>query len=300
MAAAGTTTSASATATTPASGGDGSDEVEGDAGNDKLDGGAGDDQVFDFEGTDQLSGGDGRDFLESETGADTFSGGPGVDTVAYWDTNTGVSVSLDGVANDGIPGTGQNVGTDVENIIGSDGNDVLVGNTGVNLLNGEEGDDVLMSRDGSADVDVCGDGLDSVVGDGLDLIDGSSSLCESVDLGIVPGVPAGPGAPVVGPNVATVISTKAKKAVKLTATCPVGTVGYCQTRVTIKAGKRVVGSGSFVLRPAETESETIGLTASAIKSLKKSKKLKVAVTLASHDERGATRSASQNKTLKFG
>jgi Ca2+-binding RTX toxin-like protein len=282
------------------SGGGGNDEISGGRGNDVLDGGAGDDELFDFAGTDQLSGGDGRDLLDSETGADTISGGPGVDTVAYWDSNSGVSVSLDGVANDGTPGAGQNVGTDVENIIGSGGNDVLIGSAGVNLLNGEEGDDVLMSRDGSADVDVCGDGLDAVVGDGLDLIDGSSSLCESVDLGIVPGVPAGPGAPVVGPNVATVISTKAKKAVKLTATCPVGTVGYCQSRVTIKAGKRVIGAGSFVLRPAETETETIGLTASAIKSLKKSKKLKVAVTIASHDERGATRSVSQNKTLKFG
>src|SRR4051794_34372387 len=85
-------------------GGDGNDHIEGGQGNDTLDGGAGNDG---FEGTTL----DGR--ADRRTGADSITGGPGEDYVSYIDTSTAVNVSLDGVANDGPPGEGDNVGTDV-------------------------------------------------------------------------------------------------------------------------------------------------------------------------------------------
>lgn len=131
--------------------------LQGNAGNDVLDGGPGDDA---------LDGGPGDDVLvqpgASPDGADVLTGGEGLDTADYRPRDNPVSVTLDGVANDGEAGEGDNVATDVEGVRGGAGPDVLVGSAGDNVLHGGPGDDSLTGGRGSDSL-VGGRGTDAVV-----------------------------------------------------------------------------------------------------------------------------------------
>jgi Ca2+-binding RTX toxin-like protein len=166
-------------------GGDGNDSLDGGRGSDSLDGGNGNDTlqagIFDNRRIDYvdparaddpadvntLLGGAGDDTFQNGGGDDLISGGAGTDTVDYHRflvEQVGVDVWIDGVRNDGerpIPiddGTGQvefwqiesdNVGTDVENVIGTQYNDRLVGSAGNNRLVGNWGDDTLLGGEGN-------------------------------------------------------------------------------------------------------------------------------------------------------
>ena len=162
------TESASGGADTIAGGG-GSDFVIGSGGNDSADGGAGQDQILAGFGDDTLLGGDGDDTLvdggtgATETGGnDDVNGQAGEDTAAY-QREADVSVSLDGLANDGIAGEADNVQT--ENVFAGSGNDSLTGDDAENLLAGGPGNDQLLGFGG-------GDGL--LGGSGDDLHDGGA------------------------------------------------------------------------------------------------------------------------------
>ena len=81
-------------------------------------GGAGDDEINGSGGNDHIEAGDGNDTISPDTyygpGSDYVDGGAGVDTVEDWsipdaDYHPPVSVSMDGVANDGRPGEADNV-----------------------------------------------------------------------------------------------------------------------------------------------------------------------------------------------
>jgi Ca2+-binding RTX toxin-like protein len=104
--------------------GGGADMLTGWHSDDTLSGGAGDDELQGHAGDDVLQGGDGNDKLEPDTyddpGDDVVDGGPGVDIVDDWtdpelDYNPPVSITMDGVANDGRPGEADNV-VNVESI----------------------------------------------------------------------------------------------------------------------------------------------------------------------------------------
>jgi hypothetical protein len=87
----------------------GDDVLRGGPGNDDLNGNAGNDQVFGDEGDDVV-----RGDHQAAPGADLIDGGPGIDRLEdYVQSNVDVhppaDVSLDGVANDGRPGEGDNV-----------------------------------------------------------------------------------------------------------------------------------------------------------------------------------------------
>ena len=92
--------------------------LNGSGGNDNLDGGTGNDNIDGGGGDDSLTGGSGRDSL---------IGGSGTDTADYSRADRGVTVTLDGVANDGtgagMPGEADNVQT--ENVTGGTGADRL-------------------------------------------------------------------------------------------------------------------------------------------------------------------------------
>lgn len=154
--------------------------VFGGAGNDTLRGGA---------GADTLSGGEGNDIFSSGTdpdGADTFNGGVGTDTVDYSARTASVTVTIDGVANDGAVGEQDNVAIDVENVTGGLGNDMITGGAGDNVLTGGAGNDTLAGGLGADtlnggvgdDTFNCGtstDGADIMAGGtGIDLADYSS------------------------------------------------------------------------------------------------------------------------------
>ena len=104
-----------------------------------------------------------------------FSGGKGLDQVDYSGTTDDLTVDLDNQADDGTPGEGDNVRSDVEDIVGGDGNDKLVGSSRPNELEGGLGADLLFGMKG-------GDGLlgqagaDKLVGGKApDLLDGGAA-----------------------------------------------------------------------------------------------------------------------------
>ena len=140
-------------------GGSGADTLSGKSGTNLLIGGA---------GNDQLKGKGGNDLLLGGLGADTLTGASGLDTADYSDHTTPVTVTLDGVANDGSAGENDRVKIDVENIIGGTAVDTLTGNTL---------DNVITSRDGVADTVTCDAGNDTV---NADLLDNVAGDCETV------------------------------------------------------------------------------------------------------------------------
>lgn len=100
-------------------------ELVGDDGPNVLTGTGENDALYGRGGNDSLRGERGNDDLDGDAGADDLRGGPGVDAASY-DGAAGVQVTVDGAANDGHPGEGDNVHTDVEAIYGGSGADTLV------------------------------------------------------------------------------------------------------------------------------------------------------------------------------
>lgn len=95
-----------------------------------------------------LTGGAGDDVLSGRGGLDTLIGGAGADTASYAEAAAGVDVRLNaGVArNDGDGASDVLIG--VENVTGSAFSDVLIGDSGGNVLSGGAGLDVLVGLAG--------------------------------------------------------------------------------------------------------------------------------------------------------
>jgi Ca2+-binding RTX toxin-like protein len=136
----------------------------GDDGNDSIQGGGGNDAIDGFGGDDTLDGGAGDDVLVGGDGADELLGGAGTDTAAYFDKTQPVSLTLDGLANDGTAGEGDFIGSDIENLTGGDGNDTIIGDNAVNILDGGPGDDYLNGGGGDDALNATGEGNDTLVG----------------------------------------------------------------------------------------------------------------------------------------
>ncbi len=150
------------------------DTLTGDALNNILDGGNGDDALDGGAGADTLLGGGGNDRLTGGLGADILNGGQGVDTADYRNSAAGVSVSLV----TGL-GTGGDAAGDtliaIENISGSNFDDILTGDGSANRLVGRQGADQLFGGGGD-DVLVGGGGYDlHDGGEGVDTVDYADS-----------------------------------------------------------------------------------------------------------------------------
>jgi hypothetical protein len=159
--------------------GDGNDGLDHSTTGGSVDGGPGDDDIRVTNGIYLLRGGPGADRMDA-TGALTA-------TVSYEDRAEGVSVRLNGLADDGAPGEGDNVLGAVTGMRGGAGNDRLeAGATGSGLF-GEGGEDVLVGspeRDsvfgGQGDDElVAGEGDDYLWGGaGADLLGGGGGVDE--------------------------------------------------------------------------------------------------------------------------
>ena len=198
-------------------GGDGNDILrsskfgwEGD--DDHYFGEAGDDILIGGYGADELHGGAGDDVLIGDGASpdklpDVMDGGDGVDTTIDYapykaeDAKT-ATVTLDGVANDGYPGEGDNVMTEnVETYSAIDftgdagantvsfsyqptgriepaGPSTIRGLAGADTLSGTNRDDRFEVRDGEVDTVTCDAGLDTVVADAEDKV---AADCETVE-----------------------------------------------------------------------------------------------------------------------
>ena len=171
----------------------GDDTLLGGSGDDVITGGTGADNLSGLAGDNTLTGGLGNDTFDegaAANGTETMAGGSGIDTVTYALRASGVTVTMDGVFDDGEAGEGDNVGADIENAIGGAGDNTLtgsasantlVGAAGMDTIDGAAGDDSLTGGFGSdrltggagSDTVSAGDGADTVVeGAGNDDLDG--------------------------------------------------------------------------------------------------------------------------------
>ena len=132
------------------------------AGNDHVTGNIADNWLEGRDGNDTLIGGPGDDLLVGGLGADTLDGGPGNDTASYSDSDSRVDVRLSGTVIKGGNAEGDTL-TGIENLIGSDHNDILAGHGGDNSLTGNAGNDLLWGSGGN-DMLEGGPGSDRLIG----------------------------------------------------------------------------------------------------------------------------------------
>jgi Ca2+-binding RTX toxin-like protein len=138
------------------------DSLSGEAGTDTLNGGDGGDFLYGGQDADSLFGNNGNDLLEGGAGADVLGGGADVDTASYADSTAGVSVDLASGTGSGGYAQGDTLFS-IERVIGSALNDTLSGRDYItDTLDGGDGDDVLMGRYGG-DILNGGAGIDSIV-----------------------------------------------------------------------------------------------------------------------------------------
>ncbi len=160
-----------------------SDELDGGNGRDDLEGGTGRDTLRGGEGDDTLDGGGGDTFhwddpptfpatrdgqfpdkLDGGPGSDTLNGGDGdFDTVTYDGRQAPVLISLDGLRNDGERGERDLIGTDVEELVGGEGDDTVRGSANGNFLAGGAGDDLIDAGGGFHDVAHGNKGNDTII-----------------------------------------------------------------------------------------------------------------------------------------
>lgn len=171
-------------------GGDGDDWLYGAGGNDQVYGEGGNDKIQAGYGDDVEDGGAGDDTIgfesvnsngQDDQGADKMRGGEGYDMLYLTGHTGGMKITLDNQPDDGSIGEGDDVGSDIEwilgtartdDITGTDGPDSIDGFAGSDVIHGGGGDDYLIGSDG--DDSVFGDaGNDQVEGRyGVDMVDG--------------------------------------------------------------------------------------------------------------------------------
>jgi len=138
--------------------------LEGSRGNDTIAGAGGDDTIYGAGGNDSLDGGSGNNdwiiYGRTElTGYGTYAT---VNLALGRATVTGVDSPGEFIGNDSFVG--------FENILGSDGNDLLIGNDNGNVIFGGAGSDTLIGGNGADTLDASG-GSDSLdFGDGAEIL----------------------------------------------------------------------------------------------------------------------------------
>jgi Ca2+-binding RTX toxin-like protein len=168
-------------------GGDGADTLLGGLGNDKLYGGDEGEWIDSYD--DSINGGDGADTIyasfqadgadSGNTLADTIDGGNDVDTIDYSNftsANTiNVTLNTSNYATVTIANGDDDLVANVENIIGTQGNDIITGDSANNTLSGNDGDDIL--NGGAGDDYLFGESGDDTIkaSSGSDIIDGGTT-----------------------------------------------------------------------------------------------------------------------------
>ena len=120
-----------------------------------------------------LTGNDLDNFIYAGKGDNVIDAGTGDDSVSYlYGASSGVTVSLGTNLAQSTNGSGEDQLVSVENLYGSNFDDVLTGNDDVNTLRGHNGNDTLNGGDGN-DILIGDLGNDLIFGDlGADLLEG--------------------------------------------------------------------------------------------------------------------------------
>lgn len=147
---------------------EGDDVIEALGKPDVICGGPGEDTLVGGGSADTLRGGQGDDRLNGGPGGDDMHGSSGIDTVDYSEDDFPVAVDLAlGLAE----GNGVDTLASIENVIGTENDDYIAGDSGPNLIDGGFGNDEILGR-GSADVIFGGRQHDLIYGgNGDDIID---------------------------------------------------------------------------------------------------------------------------------
>jgi len=135
---------------------------------------------FGTPGDDNLTGGAGDDIFYATTGTDTLDGGAHIngDTVIFTNATSGVTANLDPAQQDfTASGLGLTTLLNIENLTGSNYDDVLTGDANHNVLSGGLGDDVLVASAGNDTLD---GGANGAGGDTADFSPGTMGV--TVDL----------------------------------------------------------------------------------------------------------------------
>lgn len=151
------------------------DTLQAAASGSQMLGAGGNDQLFGQEGQDSVEGGAGRDTLSGDAGADTIDGGSETDTVDYSrETGTGAIQADLGLGTITDTHGDEDQVSGVENVIGTDRNDLIRGDDLANLLAGGDNHDQLYGM-GGADSLQGGQGDDTIgAGDGNDTLRGGA------------------------------------------------------------------------------------------------------------------------------
>ena len=156
-------------------GAEGHDTLVGGDGANILDGGVGDDSLVGGTTADTLKSGDGADTLRAGSGNESVDGGAGVDTLDYSGTSAGLTVAFSGAGAGAVTASGKSDAFEnIENFIGSAGDDSVVGSTDADTILGGAGADTVYA-------DLGNDSLDGGAGGG-DLVSyAGTALAISVD-----------------------------------------------------------------------------------------------------------------------
>lgn len=208
-----------------------------------ISGASGDDIISGLGGDDVIDGRGGRDTIDGGTGNDTLYGG--------WDNDT---------------------------IVGGPGLDTINGDT-TDLL--DTGNDTIDAVDGEKDYVACGPGSDSVRADDIDDIAAQAQdTCEQVVRVNAPVPPGGTGEVSLASKKLKVDKKRRTAALRLT--CK-GTA-TCAGKVIVKAAKgkkkATLAKGTYSFEPGGAKIK-LKLTKAGKKALKRSKKVKVVLTLGS-------------------
>ncbi|WP_423298271.1 calcium-binding protein, partial [Arcobacter sp. YIC-310] len=131
-------------------GGEGFDKLDGGSGDDKLFGDTGNDTLVAGSGTDELDGGLGDDTLSSGSGDNVLNGNLGIDTADYSGSKA-INVDLNITTSQNVfsDGTSNDTLLSIENVTGSNANDIIKGNAEDNSLFGSSGNDTLVGNAGN-------------------------------------------------------------------------------------------------------------------------------------------------------
>jgi Ca2+-binding RTX toxin-like protein len=273
--------------------------MTGGSGNDILMGG-GEDDLFpagsDLDGSDQFYGN--HPSVPSQFGGQ-LTEPSGADAVSYNRRHRPVTVALDAHSNDGAPGENDFVSQSVEQVSGGNVDDTLIGNDGPNtllggfgndhlfggggadVLGGEPGDDDLHDDlDQIADVFHCDDGTDHAF---LDLVDASAGEirnCENVSKSAIDQHPN------VAIKVGAIVRLDRRRRAHLPLLCPRAQQHGCAGDLTLRRGKRKVGSRHYSLRPGKRTRETFKLGASVAARAKRRHGVSASATALEKDPNG--------------
>lgn len=163
----------------------GNDVINGNGGADTIDGGAGNDTIDGGTGNDSIQGGNDADTItvSLNQGTDTVAGGEGGvdnDTVVFTGVASGTGVTVTYTANEAasfsFSGGGSGAFSQIENLVGTSGNDTFnaaVSTVGVNIDGGAGNDTVTGGS--AADTLIGGAGTDSLTGgQGNDTLSGGN------------------------------------------------------------------------------------------------------------------------------